>query len=332
MMRTDAVVEAQRRILLVQHPVHQHGFYDVVLDWLDKNLPQVRGRFDLQPLHDDLVPSPGHTLLVPWLQDPVQDWSEAAYAAAAALEARCDAAGIAVVNRVTRLHHAGKSEGAARMRLAGLRTPRMVPVQDATAFRADGGGLDFPLLVREDWGHGGWICEVRDAAGLAGLSLAPWRRPVAGEMILLPDPQDGLFRKYRYVVAGERGVPHHLQASQEWVTRGDGRVTNERTRQEELDYIGSPSPHHALFVAACRHLGLDFVAFDYGLDTDGRPVVWEANPFPYLQFSRTTLVYRNDAMHRTIAVMVALYLERAGIAVPPPLLDYLASCPCVRQA
>jgi hypothetical protein len=320
------------RILLVEHARFRRGFYQVVLDWIAERLPACAGLFDLRVLDPGLRPQEHHTLLVPWLQDPVQSWSQEAYDQAEALQAHCDARGIAVINRVEHLTRAGKALGASLMAAAGLRTPRSVRILDRRAFHRDALGLRFPLFVREDWGHGGEMLRIDDLAGARAAPLERLQWPVAVELIDLADPGDGLYRKFRYVVAGGRGVPHHLQASRDWVTRGENREASDRTRADELAYIEAPCPHHDLFLAASRQLGLDFVAFDYGLDPAGQPVVWEANPFPFIQFSKASLVYRNDALHRTLAILVALYFERAGVALPAWLHDFIAAAPAIRAS
>ncbi len=324
--------EPTPQILVVEHATCQRGFYQVILDWMDAHVPECKACFDLQVLGEHLAPLPRHTLLVPWLQDPVQAWSAEAYRQALALTLRCDAAAIPVINRVERLARAAKATGAQLMREAGLRTPRHERINDIAAFRRNFLGLRLPLIVREDWGHGGVMLLASTPHEARLLPLETLTRPVAAEVIDLPDPHDALYRKYRYVVAGHRGVPHHLQASREWITRGSNRVTNEQTKQDELAYINAPCPHHDLFMAAAQRLGLDLVAFDYGLDAQGQPVVWEANPFPYIQFSQKTLVYRNEALHRTIGIMVAMYLERAGLALPPQLAAWLDASAAVRSS
>ena len=98
------------------------------------------------------------------------------------------------------------------------------------------------------------------------IPLRRFKEPVAIQLIDLPDARDGFYRKYRYVVAGHFSVPHHLQVSTDWITRGDNRVINETTRAQELAYIETPCPHHDAFQRAREALGLDFVAFDYSLD------------------------------------------------------------------
>lgn len=319
-MQDDA---AQAPILVVEHPVIRRGFYNLLLDWLQARAPACRRLFELRLLAPAPEPAPWHRLLVTWLQDPVQAWSPQAYEQALALTAAFEARGIPTLNRVDRLARAGKASGAALMRQAGLRTPNTVRITDPAAFRASLLGLRPPLFVRDDWSHGGPMLRADDATQARALPLERIARPSASEIIELPDPRDALYRKYRYLVAGGRGVPLHLQASADWITRGQRRVNTERTRAEELSYIESPCPHHAAFVAAADLLGLELVAFDYGLDASGQPVVWEANPFPHIVISTGPLTYRNDASHRSVAAIMAMYLERAGLAVPEAVGEWL---------
>ena len=151
------------RFLLVQHHRHQRGFYDVVLDWVAVNLPDELWRFDLRELPVRLPRDGGHVAMIPWLQDPVEDWSMTAWHQAMALTRQCDAAGIPVINRVERLAQAGKACGARLMASCGLRTARTVRIDDVAAFRRDLGGLPLPLFVREDLGHGGPMLRANTA-------------------------------------------------------------------------------------------------------------------------------------------------------------------------
>ena len=80
--------------------------------------------------------------------------------------------------------------------------------------------------------------------------------------------------------ARERFGVGHRNAAAQWLLRADpwyraARAADNRYRRE-----GPPDPE--LFVRAARVLGLDFVAFDYGRFPDGRPVVFEANPYPFI--------------------------------------------------
>lgn len=315
---------------IVHHHRRYRGFYDVVLDWIAANLPQERARFQLRPLPYRLRRAQLPALVVPWLQDPVEAWSQRTYRRALRLESACDQLGIPTLNRVEHLANAGKTEGSQRMRTAGLRTPATHRFRSHRELRDLLQRLPLPCFVREDWGHGRAMLRLDSAQDAAAVKIRRFRRPVVTELIDLRSPADGLYRKFRYVVAGPFGVPHHLQASRDWITRGPNRVFLDATKQEELAYIAAPSPHHELFQHACAALQLDFVAFDYSLDATGQPVVWEANPYPFLQFSHRELVYRNDAIHRTIAVLVAAYYHRAGLPFPPELEQWLAQSPSIR--
>jgi hypothetical protein len=71
------------------------------------------------------------------------------------------------------------------------------------------------------------------------------------------------------------------------------------------------------------------VAFDYGFDRRGELIIWEANPYPLFHIPKGRLSYLAPAMHRTLAAVVHLYLDRAGMAIPQRLQDILFSSPGV---
>ncbi len=311
----------ERRFLVVHHPSKQPFMYDTLLDWLAAYHPDVRALFELHLLPCAVRDWSRYALHVPWLQDPVQAWSPATYRLATRLAAACDRHGVPVVNRVERLANAAKSTGSRRIASAGFRTPRMERITDPEEFRRTLLGIPLPLFVREDEGHGGPMLRADTEEEAHALPVRSLRRPVAVELVDVRDPADGLYRKYRYVVAGDAGVRQSLHVSREWAARGAATEFTEELRDEEVAYLEGPETEHARFVAAARALGLDFVAFDYSLDHTGRIVVWEANPFPFLHFVGGRRRYRAAATERTFAAMVALYLTRAGMDVPFDFLD-----------
>ena len=63
--------------------------------------------------------------MIPWLQDPVEQWCQRTYRQALKLTEECDFQKVPVVNRPERLSRAGKSSGARLMGEGGLRTPRV---------------------------------------------------------------------------------------------------------------------------------------------------------------------------------------------------------------
>jgi hypothetical protein len=301
-------------------------FYDLVLEWVGEHYPDHLRLFDVRDLPYFDPTLKGVVLHVPWLQDPVQAWSRKTYLAASCLALLCDLRGIPIINRVDRLTNTAKSTGARLMSSAGLRTPRIARIENAEEFRETLLGVPLPLFVRDDWGHQGPMLRADTRAEAAALPIEQFPRPVAIELIDLPDRQDGLYRKYRYVAAGKNGVTHHLQVSPGWITRGKDRVMNDLTRQQELDYVAKQDPNHAALQRARELLGLEFLAFDYSYDYDGRVVVWEANPYPYLHFSPPggSLAFRDHAMHRTVAAMFKMYLEYGGVPVPESLAARVA--------
>jgi hypothetical protein len=316
---------AKPRLLIVRHRRYQRRFFDVILKWVAANVPELTPLFDVRELPTPIRDWSPFVLHVPWLQDPVQEWSPETYDQACELAAACDARGIPVLNRVDRLLNATKSRGAALMQAAGVATPRMERIDDPREFRDARRGLSFPLFIRDDWGHSRNLVRID---GPADLDRVPWRdyqRPLAVQIVDVCDPRDGLHRKYRYFAAGDVGVSHHLQTSTEWITRGENRVMTPESRAEELAYITRPDPNHAALQAARRALGLDMIAFDYGYARDGRMIVWEANPFPTIVFGARRLVYRNPAIHRTLAAIVRLYLAAAGLPIPAKIDDALAA-------
>lgn len=312
------------RLLIVRHRRHQRKFYDVIVDWVAANLPRLSPLLDVRDLPVRIRDWSPYVLHVPWLQDPVQEWSPETYQIALDLAAECDSRGIPVINRVDRLLNASKSIASQLMREAGINVPRMAPVVDRREFERSLLGLRLPLFIREDWGHSRNIFRVDAPADLAAIPWSTFHRPLAVEVVDVSDPRDGLHRKYRYFAAGELGVSHHVQISQEWITRGENRVITPQTQADELAYIAAPDPRHEMLQRARRALGLDMVAFDYGLNRDGQMFVWEANPFPSFAFAARRLVYRNPAIHRTILAIMRMYLDTAGLPVPPAIDEGLS--------
>ncbi len=312
------------RFLIVRHRNYQRRFFDVIPRWIAANVPQLAPLFEVRDLPVRIKDWSPYALHAAWLQDPVEMWSLETYRQAADLAAACDERGIAVLNRVDRLRNAVKSAGAQLMQAVGVNVPRMAPVHDRREFQRSLLELRLPLFIREDWGHSRNVFRVDAPVDVERIPWHTFERPLAVEVVDVRDPQDGLYRKYRYFAAGDVGVSHHLQTSADWITRGENRVITPQTRDEELAYVTRPDPHHELLQRARRALELDLVAFDYGYAPDGRMIVWEANPFPTIVFGTRRLVYRNPAIHRTLMAIARLYLDAAGLPIPSEIDEGLA--------
>jgi hypothetical protein len=307
---------AEPRFLIVRE--YGAAFYDVILEWTRQHHPSLSPLFRVRSLPCPLVRLDDVAVYHPWLQDPIQMWSRHAYLLADRLAEKCDARGIPVINRVDRHINATKSVGARLIAEAGLRTPRMAAIVDRAEFDETLYGIGLPLFVRDDWGHQGAMLRADTMEEARRLDLSQFKRPIAVELIDAPSP-DGHYRKYRYVAAGDVGIPHHLLITNHWIARGNLRDLNEATQAEELAYCDAPDANHAALQTARRALGLDFLAIDYGYDRDGRIIIWEANPYPYFHYTTGKLTFRNYVMHRTMAAIVKMYLTYGGVAVPEAL-------------
>jgi hypothetical protein len=251
-------------------------------------------------------------------------WSPSGFAQALQLQNEFESRSIPVINPVDCLSNTAKLQGAELMRSAGIRTPRGVHIDDVEAFQRDAGGLVFPFLLREDRGHGEPALWIESAQDLERVDMGRFQSPIAVEYIETRSRSDGLFRKYRYVVAGDTGAPRHLILNNQWEVRPEHRVMNPLIHKEELAYVNSPDPNHAAFQRARQALGLDVIGFDYSYDHAGQVVVWEANPFPNLNYPKRQQAAKMAlSVERSFAVVAQLYCQRAGLAIPPALARLL---------
>jgi hypothetical protein len=309
---------AEKRFLVVRHGLNSPGFYDIILEWVADNLPDSRKYFELHQLPCRIQDWSQYCLHIPWLQDPVQQWSMRAYRQAATLSTQCDAHGISVINRVENLINASKSNGAHLIGKTGVRTPVVHVINNIDEFKRNPGGRDLPLIIRDDWGHQRDMHLVTSADQIHDIDFTRFTRPIAVEYIDTRDQHDGLFRKYRYVAVGDIGITLSMHVRKHWLVRGKDNVRSDSLREEEARFISRPDPSHDRLQRARQALELDFVAFDYSYDERGDLIVWEANPYPYIHLPRKNL-NRRAAYERVIAAMVKLYLNKAGLPEDPEI-------------
>lgn len=304
-----------RRILVLRHDDQLCHYHDDLLRWLVRTAPAAAGLFELRRVGFVPRDPARYALLLPWLQDPLRERFPAAYAAARRVEDAVRAAGGSVVNPVDSLSHTVKSVASERLRAAGVPMPPVAPVDPAAPALPP--GLRFPVIAREDRKHGGPMHLCRDEAELARVPWATLRHPVLVEWRDVRSA-DGLFRKWRYVVAGEGGAPRHLVVSRDWVVKAEGRVEDAAARAEELAYTSAPDdPHRELLARGARALGLEVVAFDYARTRDGELVVFEPNPFavlwaPFNDAPRYR--YQRPCVERLYATLCAYWIERSGLS------------------
>ena len=319
---------ARERIALVRHRVHITSYYRLLLDWMADELPQVRPYFELHTLPARGIDWARCRLLVPWVSENMVSRTPQAYQQLERLEQTAQEHGIATVNPVDAILRAIKLEASHAIAAAGVRTPHMQRIDDCRQFRRDLEGAKLPLLIRENRAHGGGTPSylIRTPPDLASVPLERFEDPIAVEFIDIRANGDGHYRKYRYLAAGQRGVPVSAQIARGWEVRGANRVVSEATRHEESAFIQGPDPNHLRLQHVRRQLGLDAVAFDYSYTPTGELVVWEINVLPGLGLEdRPGREYLNYGLRRAMAALVELYLLKAEIEVPEAVYEIIAT-------
>lgn len=312
-------VTAEPRIALVRHTQGLASYYKDFLAWMEHQLPDIRARCELRLLPCKITDWSRYALVVPWIPESLVYRSATARHWAFDLTRAADAHGVPVINRPERLLETSKYDTALRLAELGVRTPKVHRIQDIDGFQRNLNGLQPPLLVREELGHGrtspGFI--VRTDADAREIPLKQFERPMALEFIDVRSPRDGLYRKYRYMAMGEQGVNHSLQISNDWEVRGKTRLLNDATCAEEMAFADGRNKHEQVFQGIRQAMGLDFVAFDYSYDRRGDVVVWEINLLPGLDLAnRPEIAHLEPPYDRAMAATVKLYCQRGGLEIP----------------
>lgn len=287
-------------------------FYTEWLAWTAQHDPDLHSRVRLNHLPTALSVKPA--AFHAWIQDPVRERSESVFRQLEGLERSARRRGANIIQPVAALSNSLRAEQFERLTRAGLRSPRVVQV-DAD-FANDLGGLSLPIVVREDWGHGKQMLRLDSRAEVVAWldSLTPsTRRHVAVEYIETQSP-DSYYRKYRYLLFGDRGVCRHLVFSPRWEVRPWDRVLTDDTIAEELRYVSGSCGAHEVFDLARRELEFDIAAFDYSFDASGGIVVWEVNPYPDLSMPHGRAAeYLGESVERTYLALADFYRDRMAL-------------------
>lgn len=189
-----------------------------------------------------------------------------------------------VINPPALVRRTGRAENAARLgRVAGVRTPRTVPVSRAALRCAR--DLAYPLLLRTPGRQTGQdFVRVEDPS-----SLGPAIDSLPGDELLLIEyidarGEDGFVRKYRVMCVGGTLYPLHLAVSDHWkvhyytagmAERPSHQQEERRFLQDMRGVLGGQATGALTEVFAA--LGLDYAGADFTLAPDGRVVLFEAN-------------------------------------------------------
>lgn len=177
--------------------------------------------------------------------------------------------------------------------------------------REDLRDLSFPILLRTPGHHTGrHFVKVDSAAGLpAALASLPGEELLALQYVDVRNP-DGFVRKYRMMAIGGRLFPVHAAVSRDWKVHffTSEASSSDSHRDEDARFLADPDSvlrpqARAALQAIADALALDYAGVDFGLDREGRPVVFEANATMslYPASSDPRWHYRREAEDRIVA-------------------------------
>ena len=234
-----------------------------------------------------------------------------------------------VINPPARVLATGRAGVAETLKgIEGLRVPAMLALpreawRSATAAEALAeAGLGFPLLLRALGFHTGQhFVRLESAQDLQpGAAVLPGRDLLAIEP-LNAQGADGLHRKYRVMALGGALFPLHLAISRQWKVHYFTAAMAEDAafRAEEAAFLKDmhaalgPAAVSALERAAAA-LSLDYAGMDFGLDADGKVLLFEANATMVINPPEPDPMwdYRRPAVARALAAAKALVVERAA--------------------
>ncbi len=188
-----------------------------------------------------------------------------------------------VINPPALVRATGRAANAARLAaLPDVVAPgvRLIAKHDlATA------ALRFPMLLRAPGFHTGRYFTRVEQRG----DLAPAMAALPGDALLAIDyldarGADGLARKYRVMIIDGALYPLHLAISVDWKVHyfTADMAANAGHREEEQRFLedmpAAIGPRALAALAAIgRMMGLDYAGVDFGLDADGKLLLFEAN-------------------------------------------------------
>lgn len=185
-------------------------------------------------------------------------------------------------------------------------------------------GFEFPLLIRAPGFHMGLnFVRVEEPNALcASVAELP-----GNEVIVLQyldgSASDGNIRKYRVLMVGEELYPVHLAIARDWKIHyfSADMADNSEHRAEEALFLNNmervlgPEVMRRLRLIQ-ETLGLDYGGIDFGLNTRGEMLLYEANATMavYRPDADPKWDYRRPSVDRIYAAVQNLFLSRANAA------------------
>jgi tetratricopeptide (TPR) repeat protein len=239
-----------------------------------------------------------------------------------------------VINHPDRVAHTGRREQAQRLGLIeGVRTSNIIPVArhqlcgpNAVTFARDL-GFEFPLLLRAPGFHNGFFFELVERPD----QLAAVASQLPSDEVLMISFQDtrspdGMLRKYRMMYIDGTLYPIHLAVSADWKVHYASSLMHDSAafRAEEAAFLSNPEA--VIGARAIRALeaivkvtALDYGGIDFGLDSEGNVVLFEANGAMgiFMPDADPRWDYRRSAFSTALDAAKTMIVRRAATSRQP---------------
>jgi Tfp pilus assembly protein PilF len=238
--------------------------------------------------------------------------------------------GAPVINHPNAVKKTGRLMNTRRLAgVSGVIVPRMVRLTKMEIL--SGSAMEklaqeqmmFPLLLRAPGFHGGNYLERIDVpeALKSTVEKLPGENLLAIEF-LDSSLQDGLFRKYRVMSINGALYPIHMAISSGWKVHyfSSDMEDNKDYRDEERIFLNDFAAllgSNTISALSCigQTLGLDYCGIDFGLDQNGKVLLYEANATMVLNVPthEKTWDYRRMPIENALAATKKLFKERASL-------------------
>lgn len=184
--------------------------------------------------------------------------------------------------------------------------------------------LEFPVIIRPIGSHAGFgLSKIDDATQLCAYLAARKEENFFVSPFVDYAGPDGLYRKYRVALIGERAFPVHMAVAEEWKVwyLNADMALSPAHRLEEADFLhgfatGFGSRHQAALTQMAERIGLDYVLVDCAETRDGALLIFEADHCAIVHDMDPVSLYpyKPPAMQRLFSAFATLLMERAASA------------------
>jgi hypothetical protein len=325
-------------VLIVRHGPGRgrlQGYCDHVLGWIKRERPETYARIRLHETGSGAVSMEGVSGVFCWLADPLTRYPEC-LKEALAIESEARESDIPVLNRPSVLASYGKVYQAERFADRGIPSPPACIIRDREDLDRCVADTGLPVVLRRDFSYAQQdISVVRSRRDLSSVTVGDGPRATVATPLL--DTRGGAkrtiwarrYHKKRVLLIGDRCVQDSLYFSRSPIVAQDSSLYQDfwnrrawlRSRgrlgrraahllekggrlqeavAEELRYLDSGLPDVTVFREVGRALDLQFLGIDYAQTPGERPVIWEANPYPFLPSAKQNLMKKRRAADRKV--------------------------------